>query len=367
MAVESSFRLTPVREEAPTLAASPVVPDAAGIGIFKWPAISPMRRAPGTAAIRLTGKTQCLILTRLPVCFFILLCQELPMMPTVCRSLNFVLAIGLTIALCDVQADDKPAQNPKLSGWQRLFRKQSAGYKVIVEGDDGGQAKLVPEPLLQWNQPVRGGADGAVFVWTREGRPVAIGTMFIYPIEGGRQGLVHELHSLSQSPFVATWRDRRWTPPQASIVWNRVPDAPAPAAKSEQRLRQMRDLARQFSAESHDKNDRRWDLRCLVRPIFRYDLDRKEDSTAADDDVLDGALFGFVEGTDLEIVLSFEARKTSEGYRWEYALSRMSDFRLVMKLADKTVWEAEPNPPNDNPRQAYYCSRVETRSSADEE
>jgi hypothetical protein len=287
------------------------------------------------------------------------------MTPIICRWVKLLLALGLLLAPCLMRADDKPAQ--KMSGWQRLFRKQAAAYKFVVEGADEDEIKLVPEPLLQWNQPVRGGADGGVFLWTLEGRPVAIGTMFIYPMEKGQQGVVHELHSLSQSPFVATWRDRRWTPPQDSILWKPIPDSPAPAAKADQRLRQMRDLARQFSAESHDKSDRRWDLRCLVRPIFRYELDRKQDSKAADSDLLDGALFGFVEGTDLEIVLSIEARKTTEGYRWEFALSRMSDFRLVMKLADQTVWEADPNPGNDNPRLAYYCSRVEVRASADDE
>lgn len=287
------------------------------------------------------------------------------MTPTFCRGVRNIVALVLLLAPCLMRADDKPAQ--KMSGWQRLFRKHAAEYMIVADGADGSAVKLVPEPLLQWSQPVRGGADGGVFLWTLEGRPIAIGTMFIYPMEKGQQGVVHELHSLSQSAFVGTWRDRRWIPPQNSIVWKPVPDSPAPAAKPELRLRQMRDLVRQFSAESHDKSDRRWDLRCLVRPIFRYEVDRKQDSKATDSDILDGALFGFVEGTDLEIVLSIEARKTTAGYRWEYALSRMSDFRLVMKLADKTVWEAEPNPGNDNPRLAYYCSRVEVRTSADDE
>jgi hypothetical protein len=221
----------------------------------------------------------------------------------------------------------------------------------------------VAEPILQWSQPVRGGADGAVFVWTLEGRPVVIGTLFIWPTDKGTQGVAHELHSLSQSPLVATWGDRRWTPPQDSIQWVAFPNAPVPAATGEQRLRQMRELSRQFTAESHDKNDRRWDLRVLARPIFRYEVAGKSEAPAANREILDGALFGFVEGTDLEIVLSIQARKTGEGYRWEYALSRMSDFRLMAKLADKIVWEVGGEG-YDNPRKAYYCSTVEWRTSA---
>ncbi len=289
------------------------------------------------------------------------------------RSITLLFVVAIAAIWCELRAEDKPAQ--KMSGWQRLFRKHTAEYKMVVEGDGGDEekggveAKLVPEPILQWSQPVRGGADGAVFVWTLEGRPVVIGTFFIWPTEG-KQGVAHELHSLSQSPVVGTWRDRRWTPPKDSIVWKTVPDAPVAAATAEQRLRQMRDLSRQFTAESHDREDRRWDLRRLASPIFRYGVgsDRKEGSASAERDILDGALFGFVEGTDLEIVLSLQARKTADGYCWEYALSRMSDLRLVAKLGQSTVWEVELyDHGRADPRAAYYGTTVEKRASPDED
>src|SRR5579863_2339166 len=292
------------------------------------------------------------------------------MLPTCSGFVRFPLIVMLAVAYCSLRADDKPTQ--KMSGWQRLFRKHTSEYKIVVEGDgggeekQGGEAKVVPEPILQWSQPVRGGADGAVFVWTLDGRPVVIGTFFIWPTEG-RQGVAHELHSLSQSPLVGTWRDRRWTPPKDSIVWKPIPEAPAPAATGEHRLRQMRELSRQFTAASHDKDDRSWDLR-LLGQIFRYRLDRKEESASPGREVLDGALFGFVEGTDLEVVLSLQARKTTTGHRWEYALSRMSDLRLVAKLGETTVWEVEAyDHGRPNPGAAYYGSTVEKLTSPDDE
>jgi hypothetical protein len=271
---------------------------------------------------------------------------------------------GYGSANSDEKDKDKPAE--KMSGWQRLFRKQAAEYKIAIEGDSSPDVQLVTEPILQWSQPVRGGADGAVFVWTQEGQPVAIGTFFIWPVNERLQGVTHELHSLSQLPLVAAWRDRRWTPPKDSIVWKPVPDAPKPGMSAEQRLRQMRDLARQFSAESHDKEERKWDLRLLPRPIYRSYGDRKSQPAAAERDVLDGALFGFVEGTDLEIVLSIRAAKSETGHRWEYALARMSDFRLAARHGDTTVWQVD-RASFDNPSVAYYCSTVENRVSADDE
>src|SRR6185295_15509592 len=127
----------------------------------------------------------------------------------------------------------------------------------------------------------------------------------------GKHGITHELHSLSQQAFVATWKDRKWTPPKDSIVWKPLSTTPAPAKTAEQRLRQMREAARAFQAESRDKNDRKWELRLLPKPIYQYEVAEKAASPA--NDVLDGALFGFVEGTDLEVVLLLQARKTPQG------------------------------------------------------
>ena len=279
----------------------------------------------------------------------------------VCPAVIMGLVIG---ALCrDARADEEPAE--ELSGWQRLFREHAAGYRFELGEKNEAEVKLVAKPVLQWSQPVRGGADGAVFVWTQAGRPVAIGTLFIWPTDDGRQGVAHELHSLSTSPFVAIWRDRKWTPPRDSVAWKPLPAMRAAAATAEQRLRQMRDAARQFQAESTDKKDQKWDLRLLPRPIYRYELVGADAPPEGDREVSDGALFGFVEGTDLEIVLAIQARKAAKGRQWEYALARMSDFRLKVSRDEKVVWEVAPTG-FDNPRVAYYCSTVEFRATADE-
>jgi hypothetical protein len=277
-------------------------------------------------------------------------------------------------------ADDKepaklnPAETPddkaseKLSGWQKLFRKQSAEYIITTDSADSASLQLVKDPILNWSQPVRGGAEGAVFVWTQDGRPLAIGTMFIYPMDDGKnQGVVHELHSLSTTPLVGKWHERVWTPPKDSVTWTTLSDVAPPGESPEQRLRQMRDLARSFNAESYDKKTgARWELRLLPRPIFRYDTGKGSDVQAADREMLDGALFGFIEGTDLEIVLLLQARRTTAGTHWEFALARMSDYRLVVRRQEKTVWEVPKIEFYDNSRLAYYCSRVEIRESPDD-
>ncbi len=262
--------------------------------------------------------------------------------------------------------DHVKPEPPKLSGWQRVFRKQAAEYRIVVDGDEKSAVKVMPEPVLHWSQPVRGGADGAVFLWTDSGRPIAIGTFFIWPMGNDLQGIAHELHSLTASPLTATWQQRKWTPPKDAIVWKPLPGAPAPAKSAEQRLRQMRDLARQFQAESHDKNDKKWELRLLPRPIYRYQIDDAKQPPTERHQILDGALFGFVEGTDLEVILLLEAHQSEQGPHWNYGFARMSDFVLKASYANKTVWEVAGGG-YDNPLSAYHCVTVESRKSADEE
>ena len=282
--------------------------------------------------------------------------------PRVCRSM---LSAAIALVLClGASADEKPVS--KVSGWQRLFREQAAGYRVVVEGGEQPEVKLLDEPILQWSQPVRGGADGTVFLWAQDGCPAAIGTFFIWPMGDGRQGITHELHSLSQSPLTARWRDRKWTPPKDSVTWTTLADTTPAAGTPEQRLRQMRDLAREFHAQSRDKNDRVWELRLLPRPIYRYELRRRADANESQRELIDGALFGFVEGTDLEVVLLLEAHRTTDGDQWQHAAARMSDFSLKMTRGGKMIWEVGPAG-YDDPRVAYYCSTVETRRSPDEE
>ncbi len=57
---------------------------------------------------------------------------------------------------------------------------------------------------------------------------------------------------------------------------------------------------------------------------------------------MDGALFAFVTsaGTDPEVVLVLEARKTAEGSAWYYRAIRFSDSNLYVQNAGKDVWRS---------------------------
>jgi hypothetical protein len=174
---------------------------------------------------------------------------------------------------------------------------------------------------------------GDVFVWTYHGRPEVIGTIFSHPWESGQRMICHELHSLSTVVLVVDRKaTEQWVPQAAGVDLKPVEGAPAPAGNPAQRLAQMRSLAREFTGRSKSDDGQTWELRLLPQPIYRY--------ASTDPDVLDGALFALVStaGTDPEIILVLEARRSPSGRQWAFAAARFSDMSLWLSHKNKEVW-----------------------------
>jgi hypothetical protein len=239
------------------------------------------------------------------------------------------------------------------SVWQKLFRQQAADYRFTFADDEQRAVKLAPEPVLYWSQPVRGGNEGAVFLWTSAGRPVAMGTFFIWPPAEGGQAITHELHTLTPQAFTADWNNRPWRAPAEAVKSAPLAGTAAPAGTPERRLTQFKELARSFTAVSRGKDDRETELRLLPRPLYRYQLPRDDKS-----ELIDGVVFGLVQGTDLEIVLQLEAVHEPSGPGWRWSAARMSDLPLTLKLDDKEVWQVE-QARFDESQAAYFCGTVE--------
>jgi hypothetical protein len=179
-----------------------------------------------------------------------------------------------------------------------------------------------------------------------------VGTFFSFPATGARS-LVHELHSLSTSVLdVSRSGANTWTPEAAGIDLAPVAGAPTPAKTPAQRLVQMRNLTREFSANTLDREDRRWELRLLPQPLYRYE--------STDPDVLDGAVFVFVTsaGTDPEAILVLEARRPSPGAGpvWQSGVARFADLHLWVRHKGKEVFAAPMivlNQPRQDPKHRY--------------
>ncbi len=214
-----------------------------------------------------------------------------------------------------------------------LHAEQAASYAIYRDEARTQKLELRREPVYRWSNPIRSnGQEGDVFVWTYRGRPEVIASIFSHPRDDrAERRLCHELLSLSEAVLVVD-RDspNRWEPKAPGVELRPVPGAPTPAPTPAQRATQGRALAREFSGRSLSEAGEGWELRLLPRPLYRYE----------GPDVLEGAIYAFVStaGTDPEILLILEARKTPEGPRWAYAGARFSDMDLWLKHKDKEVW-----------------------------
>lgn len=238
--------------------------------------------------------------------------------------------------------------------WQPYFRELARSYRITPQSAPEEPLTLHEPPVLRWTQPVRGGDDGALYVWVKDGEPAVVETMFCWPDAEGYRVVVNEFHSLLTEPLTALREGTvAWAPEQGGITWKLFEDAPAPGGTAAQRLLQMRRLANRFRGENlDDGSGKRWELRLLPQPLYRFDLSRKrEESKTA---TLDGALFTLASGTDPEILILIAARATDEGDRWTWALARFSDRPLTAWLDAEKIWSVERAQPTRSKPHTYF-------------
>jgi hypothetical protein len=218
----------------------------------------------------------------------------------------------------------------------KLIEADLPQWKLWSDGDRERGLVLEAKPVLRWTNPGVGRVYGDVYIWTRNGRPEAV--MSFYKAWQPKYDFTSEMHSLSLTEISAE-RDGvlLWQPHKAGITLNAVPEAAKPAESPTRRLQQMRELAGRFSARLVDKRinleGERQELRLLTQPLYRY--------RSTDPELLDGALFGIVMGTDPEVFLLLEARQSGDARTWQYGLARMNIDPIAVSYMDKEVWRVE--------------------------
>ncbi len=90
----------------------------------------------------------------------------------------------------------------------------------------------------------------------------------------------------------------------------------------------MRQIMRKVSAKLETDES---ELRLLPQPLYRY-----SDPNAG---VTDGALFGYVMGTDPELFAIVEARDEVDGLEWQWAFARFTHVGVTAKLANEAVFQ----------------------------
>jgi len=249
----------------------------------------------------------------------------------ICFLLLSLAVLGNAPLSAAEESDDAATTNDASDPRMAFMKKALARFTIKVgERDDLGK---VGEPCFRLTNPITGVKDGVIAVYAANGgRPDVIAKFF-------RQktgAWVHEFAVIATDD-VTIMRDEGpfWKVKEYMCEFADVPDSPVPAAKPLQRLVQMRSLAENFSVVDHfglndivDHN-----LRVLSKPVYRYSEEGR---------ITDGAMFGFVLGTNLQNSLLIEAYKDDRGSRYRYAFAPMSIYGQDASYKDIHVWGVEP-------------------------
>lgn len=239
-----------------------------------------------------------------------------------------------------------------------IYVKEAEAYSIAIESSPKKELELKKEPIFEWANPTRNGQQGVLFLWLRDGRPAALACIFSYPhakLPG--RAVTHELHALDPDKLLVKREALNQWKPETGLERKELTDAAVPAATPAARMLQMRKLAQEFSGHELDPEGKRWEMRLLPTPLYRY--------PAAKSGVIDGALFALVSnaGTDPEVLLLIEAHEVEGKVRWEYACGRFSDWELHVQRKEMEVFSSvrsETNPFAFGPGQLYriYADKV---------
>lgn len=242
------------------------------------------------------------------------------------------------------EATARAAESMKLSA------EEVKRFDFAIADEQKQTLKLHPTPIYRYAGPRRGEVYANVFVWTHDGRPEVIASLSNWYRPRAYRGLA--VTSLATEKLIGM-RDGQmiWRPNRAGVKFRVISDVPTPGESALKRLREMRSLAREFTAEfKRDSNyPESGELRLLSKPIYRY-----SSKTSL---VIDGALFGFASGTAPQLILLIEARQTATDTRWEYGLAPRNSTEYRVSHRGKEVWKlaqlAPPWPNSKNPTNTY--------------
>jgi hypothetical protein len=231
---------------------------------------------------------------------------------------------------------DKDARQRDREKMLQAMRAKAQTLKVRDSADDTGDAlPMLSEPLFRYSDQPRRILDASLWAWGRKGRPEVMAKVEGYDRPQGTQWLFCVV-SLSSATVTVDPADggHVWSSTEPGMELQTLDDGPEPAASKAGRLRQMKEVARRFSATiTVDPNEQNvQEMRFLPQPIHRYGDDQPGG--------MSGALFGFTtNGTNPDALLAIElARQEESAFAWRYALAGMTQGGLSVKLDEKEVW-----------------------------
>lgn len=254
------------------------------------------------------------------------------------RAVCLIAVSVLLVRLARADEPDGTSQEPDTASTQRTLRElideAVNWYQVLPSATSDTPMK--PRVVLRYVNHARESSSGTLVLWLHQGRPEAAATVYDW-----QDRIYHAFVSLSRDSRLIA-RDGPtviWQPARPGIEFMPVPDAAPPSDTDAGRLREMKALSGLCGSTllgwKVDLSDREV-LRLLTKPLYRYE------SRAPD--LLDGAVFAFVQGTDPETLLVLEAVRVGDRYEWQYGFARQSAGALDGRFRDRVVWTAAKDP-----------------------
>jgi hypothetical protein len=239
--------------------------------------------------------------------------------------------------------------------YRREAERLVSGIEVEVLNDDKwSKVERIDKPLLYYGDSTRDNDRGSVWGWGQKGRPVAL--VELYQNISDRTKWVYAICNTSGKRLRASRGGEPWWRENDSASQLKdLPGAPAPAADSSQRQRQLKALAQKFTGHQFwDPDNSRYELRRLERPLRAY-----QDEAGG---VLDGGLFTLANGTNPEIMLFVEVRtdpKDSSKATWQFAVGRLSHAELHLVYDGREVFDAPRGDRVSGPDKPYWLGLIE--------
>jgi hypothetical protein len=243
----------------------------------------------------------------------------------------YLVLLTTLIALSSPTAADDPHSKQRLELMEQEVQQFDVTSSTISAA---GALQFAARPLLRYSDPTRGLTEANVLidasVWRLgdEGRPTALMTLEIYRADAVQGILSYEFLSLSSRKFQMRHGSAPhivWEATESALAFKPLSDAPPPAATVPARLLQMRLLSKRFAVREKLSSGEEVVCRLLSQPIDRY--------RAPAEDLVDGALFAFANGTNPEMGVLLECSATT----WTYALARLSAAETTVLLDDRQV------------------------------
>ena len=228
----------------------------------------------------------------------------------------------------------------------RALLDKSAAFVELLP-DASSTKTMEAHPVHRWTNNERDPHGQGLFViWTHRGRAEAAAS--IYP---WNNNLIHDLESLSRGTLVCRRDGATVWRPARGLTFSTVPEAEVPADSPAVRLRQMKSIADRFEVTMtgwRGDNADREELRRLPKEFYRNQPEQS--------DLIDGAVFAYVKGTDPEALLVVEAVKSKDGARYEYCFVRATSGGLEARHKDSVVWTAAKYASRRDPTQHSFSS-----------